>query len=260
LARTRRRLTYANVVATLALFVALGGASIAAVELLPKRSVGTKQLKKNAVTTKKVKNGTLLALDFRDNQLPAGEQGPPGQKGTAGANGANGATGATGPNGATGATGVSGATGLSGATGSTGPTGPTGATGAAGPTAGFLTEVNSDMEPTLVPDAILQDSADFAVPAAGRLWVQGRTRSAFFCTSGDPEIGLYLDGSTVSPVAVPGTRRTAVSGTYTELEFFGLTGVVAAGQHDISFGYTCPGDANGTAMTDTAIGVILLGD
>jgi len=43
------RLTYANVVATLALFVALGGASYAAVEL-PVNSVGPRQLRAGAVT------------------------------------------------------------------------------------------------------------------------------------------------------------------------------------------------------------------
>ena len=43
------RLSYANVVATLALFVALGGASYAAI-VLPANSVGTKQLRPGAVT------------------------------------------------------------------------------------------------------------------------------------------------------------------------------------------------------------------
>jgi hypothetical protein len=39
-ARVRPRLTYANVLASLALFVALGGSSYAALQL-PKASVGT---------------------------------------------------------------------------------------------------------------------------------------------------------------------------------------------------------------------------
>ena len=54
----RERLTYANVVATLALFLALGGVGIAATKL-PKNSVGTKQMKKGAVTGAKVKKHTL---------------------------------------------------------------------------------------------------------------------------------------------------------------------------------------------------------
>jgi len=49
----RTRLTYANVVATLALVLAVGGASAFAATQLAKNSVGTRQLKKNAVTGEK---------------------------------------------------------------------------------------------------------------------------------------------------------------------------------------------------------------
>ena len=44
LVRTRRQLTYGNVIATIALFVAVGGTSYAAVTL-PRNSVGHRQLK-----------------------------------------------------------------------------------------------------------------------------------------------------------------------------------------------------------------------
>jgi hypothetical protein len=54
----REKLTYANVIATIALFIALGGASYAAVKL-PKNSVGTKQIKNNAITGAKIKNGAV---------------------------------------------------------------------------------------------------------------------------------------------------------------------------------------------------------
>jgi hypothetical protein len=53
------RLTYANVVASLALFIALGGAAVAAG--LPKNSVGPKQIKKNAVTAKAIRKGAVTA-------------------------------------------------------------------------------------------------------------------------------------------------------------------------------------------------------
>jgi hypothetical protein len=62
--RLGRRLTYANVMATIALFVALGGASYAATQL-PKNSVGTKQLKKEAVTGAKVKPGSIPATALK---------------------------------------------------------------------------------------------------------------------------------------------------------------------------------------------------
>lgn len=80
----RPKLSYANVIATIAIFIALGGASYAALKL-PKNSVGTKQIKKNAVNSAKVKNGSLLAEDFRADQLPMGKEGPPGPKGDPGA-------------------------------------------------------------------------------------------------------------------------------------------------------------------------------
>jgi hypothetical protein len=55
----RPKLTYANVTATLALIIAVGGASAFAAAQLAKNSVGAKQLKKNAVTTSKIKNGAV---------------------------------------------------------------------------------------------------------------------------------------------------------------------------------------------------------
>ncbi|MGN6663507.1 MAG: hypothetical protein ACTHK6_04780 [Solirubrobacterales bacterium] len=50
----RKRLTFANVMSMIAVFVALGATAFAATQL-PKNSVGTKQLKKNAVTAAKIK-------------------------------------------------------------------------------------------------------------------------------------------------------------------------------------------------------------
>jgi hypothetical protein len=58
--KIRARLTFANVVACLALFVALGGASYAATAL-PKSSVGSKQLKNGAVTSTKLKAKAVTA-------------------------------------------------------------------------------------------------------------------------------------------------------------------------------------------------------
>ena len=49
----RPRLTYANLMSTVAVFLALGGVSYAAVTI-PKDSVGTKQIKNRAVTKPKL--------------------------------------------------------------------------------------------------------------------------------------------------------------------------------------------------------------
>jgi hypothetical protein len=98
-ARLRSRLTYANVIASIALFMAMGGTGYAALNL-PKASVGAKQLKAGSVTAKKVKsgaitsakvkNGSLLGNDFRAGQLPAGAAGPQGPTGPQGPAGAPG--------------------------------------------------------------------------------------------------------------------------------------------------------------------------
>jgi hypothetical protein len=74
----RSKLSYGNVVATLALFLALGGGAMAASHL-GKNSVGAKQLKSNAVTTakikkeavtrKKIKKGAVNASKVADHSL-----------------------------------------------------------------------------------------------------------------------------------------------------------------------------------------------
>jgi hypothetical protein len=68
--RLRNRLTYSNVIATLALFVALGGGAYAA-SRLPKNSVGSKQLKANSVTAAKIKNGAVTGPKIKLSTLGA---------------------------------------------------------------------------------------------------------------------------------------------------------------------------------------------
>jgi hypothetical protein len=77
-------------VACLALVVSLGGTSYAALVNVPVNSVGTPQLKANAVVSSKVKNGSLLATDFKAGQLPVGPPGPKGDTGNAGPPGMSG--------------------------------------------------------------------------------------------------------------------------------------------------------------------------
>ena len=60
----RPRLTYANVTATLALFVALSGGAYAATAL-PANSVGSRQLKKNAVETTDIKNNAITGAKIK---------------------------------------------------------------------------------------------------------------------------------------------------------------------------------------------------
>jgi hypothetical protein len=102
----RRRPSPAMVVACLALLVALGGTSVAAVSQLGRNSVGPLQLRNgavtnpklrnNAVTSAKVANRSLLRSDFAAGQLPAGPTGPQGPAGAAGPAGPAGPAGTVG--------------------------------------------------------------------------------------------------------------------------------------------------------------------
>jgi hypothetical protein len=105
----RSKLTYANVIATIALFAALGGGAYAATQL-PKDSVGTAQLKDNAVTPAKL-----------SQSAEAGMQGPKGLKGATGPQGPKGDTGPRGEKGDQGDRGLEGQRGLEGPKGDSGP-------------------------------------------------------------------------------------------------------------------------------------------
>lgn len=87
--RLKSRLTYANVTATLALFIALGGSSYAAFTL-PRNSVGSKQIRTGAVSSRQLHDRTIRLRDINVSTRRA----------LKGQRGATGATGAAGPAGA----------------------------------------------------------------------------------------------------------------------------------------------------------------
>jgi hypothetical protein len=224
----RKRLTYANVIATLALFIALGGTSYA-VTALPKNSVGTQQLKKSAVTSVKIKDGSLVAADFAAGTLLKGE------------------TGATGPTGAT------------GAQGATGPTGPVGSAG--------FTEASADGEVQTDPaSAGSQPTSSFSLSTtrAGSLFIIGRARVTSTSTSTcpgaeSPVWGLYIDG-----IAVPKSGYTGLEATsYDTMTLFGVAPAITAGAHTVSIRVGCSSNSTPGAATygdyNSEIAVINLG-
>jgi hypothetical protein len=83
-------MTYANVMATVAVFVALGGTSYAVAtgsidsREIKNNSVRTKDVRNNNLRSKDVRDRTLLARDFRPGQLPAGARGDAGPPGVSG--------------------------------------------------------------------------------------------------------------------------------------------------------------------------------
>ena len=66
--RLRSKLTYANVMATLAVFMVLGGGAYAATHL-SKNSVGQNQIKKNAVVTSKIKNSAVTGAKLANGAI-----------------------------------------------------------------------------------------------------------------------------------------------------------------------------------------------
>ena len=99
----RSRVTYANVMSTIAVFVVLGGTATAA------SIITGKQIKNSSITSTDIKNGTLLAKDFKKGQLKRGKTG---KTGAAGKNGTNGKSGTNGTNGRNGLNGLQGSPGV----------------------------------------------------------------------------------------------------------------------------------------------------
>jgi hypothetical protein len=83
--RVRGKLTYSNVISTLCLVLLLGGGTAYAAARLGKESVGTRQLKREAVTPAKLSKKAKATLSG-----PAGPAGPAGAQGPAGARGEQG--------------------------------------------------------------------------------------------------------------------------------------------------------------------------
>jgi hypothetical protein len=158
------KLSYANVVSSICLFVVLGGSAYAAVQITGKN------IKDNTITSADVKNRSLLASDFKPGELPkasgagAGQPGPQGPKGEAGApgqagpQGERGPQGQTGPQGERGAQGEPGAPGQDGKDGQPGQKGDKGEPGAPGPGAIRIAD-DRDADPatsqaTLIPTQV----------------------------------------------------------------------------------------------------------
>ena len=219
-----------NAVAYLALFVALGGTSWAAVNL-PRNSVGSGQLKRGAVAATDIRTGAVTSQKVRDRSLRSQDfargvlrQGPAG------------AAGAPGPAGAQ------------------GPAGPQGATGPAGPTEG----TSSDIWGTLTPELTF-DPSPFTTTRAGRVHV---TKSMpwlqIHCSAGSWATWLLVDG-----VRVPGTVIASMpSGTSLfGPTFTGVTGRLAAGPHEARVGIACdPGNETGAgSQYSGGVSAVVLG-
>jgi hypothetical protein len=99
MSKLRPRLTYANVVSTICLFIVLGGSAFAAATVITGKNVKNgsltgkdvknssltgADLRSESVNSSDVRNGALLGQDFAPGQLPQGPQGPKGDTGAKG--------------------------------------------------------------------------------------------------------------------------------------------------------------------------------
>jgi hypothetical protein len=237
----------ALVVASLALLVALGGTSVAAVAVaIPRGSVGTIQLKDNAVISSKVKNGTLLRTDFRSGQIP---------KGATGARGAQGPAGPVGP---------------------AGPAGPAGAAGVASP--GYVAEVvtqtgTGTVETTETSYANLPDgSVNVNVPTGETARLVAFFSAETSCYGGTTLrhclLRITVDGNELSPAAgndanfdnndLGSKNSSAVFNAKTSGDLFQhsivrTSGNLSAGSHTVRVQYSSENSSTAFRVDDWAL-------
>jgi len=159
-----------SAVAYVALFVALGGSSYAAVQLAPgsvksralaKAAVTKSKLAKNSVTSTTIVNGTLTAKDFKPGAILNG------LKGNDGADGADG---------------IGGIGGIDGIGGADGNHGANGAPGAVGP-AGIDGSASIGAKGRLASPVIAPKGATTNVPLANAAWTQSAGELDFIAGS-----------------------------------------------------------------------------
>jgi hypothetical protein len=150
----RRRMTYANIAATLALVFAMSGGAYAASRVL---ITSTGQVSPKVLKALKGKTGPAGAAGAQGPAGPAGAQGPKGESGTAGA------AGTAGPKGETGSTGARGPAGVKGEAGATGSPWTAGGTLPSGQTE---TGVWATSGPEGVSGAVTIAIASFSIPLA----------------------------------------------------------------------------------------------
>lgn len=216
-------LTYANVMATLALFVALGGTGYA-LSKLPKDSVKSKQIATGAVKSPEVADGSLLSTDFAAGVLQSGPPGPPGQDGADGTDGTQ------------------------------GPPGPTFAA-----VRNRTDPVATPNFPSLLTAAVTTPNAGrllvvFSISEASN----GLPGIRIDCTGATaPTAGLYVDG-----VAVPDTNINLQDNIGSNQTQFGVTSdIVPAGAHTLSVAGDCASTTvnQGFASNNSNLGAVLLG-
>jgi hypothetical protein len=255
----RPSLSYANVTATLALILALGGTSYAAVTIdgadIKRKSIPLNRLKGKPPTGARGPigpqglagaSGAPGAAGLAGSKGDAGPTGEAGIRGPKGENGTDGLQGSSGSQGLQGPQGPAGSTGPQGPTGAPGPKGSTGAQGPDGPQ-GIKGDTGSQGPPGLIGDAVF-DGGPLSDQLQG---VDSAVLTATGLAAGSYLVSYRLDvapaqrytcavasGTLLGPTTVLSSRTTS-SGTDPEtLASTGVVTILQAGQDQI---LTCNG-------------------
>ena len=214
---------HATVVAYLALFVALGGTSYAAITVTGSNvtdesltgqdvrdgSLRSRDVENNTLTSSDVRDSSLRERDFLPGSLPQGERGPAGPEGAKGDTGpvgppgpsvsgsTEGPAGPAGPAGPVGPAGPAGPAGTKGDSGPTGERGPAGTTGPAGPT--------GDSGPTGENGS---PGATGPVGATGQTGPRGPSNGYYFESNNDQR---FSDGATIGKLDLPAGKYLVTS-------------------------------------------------
>jgi Collagen triple helix repeat (20 copies) len=174
----------ANVIAYLALFVALGGSSYAAVRLTPgsvtsralaKGAVTRTKLAKNSVTSADIVNKSLTNSDFKPGSVLRGLKGDMGASGDRGLQGLEGLRGDAGP---------------------AGPTGPAGAAGRNG-NAAIATKATLSGGTFTAPAG-----ANTTVPLTGAAWTQSKDEVDLLSGNATIKIPASCTGGVFNPLVI----------------------------------------------------------
>jgi hypothetical protein len=235
----RHSSSVALLLASVALFISLGGPSVAAngIHALTAKSARNAHTVDGLHASRVPKAGKLLALNrfakFPSSVLPASLTGPAGPKGDTGPVGPQGETGPVGPKGDTGPAGPKGDVGPTGPKGDSGAKGDTGAQGPVGPSMGRSGHGGwCDPSSAGWIDCV---TVTMTTPAPGRvlLVATGAYDNDNFDTGMAGACRLAQDGVQVvtTQLGSGNDAHTAAGERYGTLALTGLTGVIAAGSH-----------------------------
>lgn len=235
----KRHLSYANVVASVALFAALGtGGAYAATQLTGKN------IKNESLTGADVKNRSLTGSDVKDSSLTGLDL----KNGSVGPSDLSASAKTSGPAGPAGAPGPAGAKGDKGEAGEQGPSGPS----------SVDNDVGGSMCNPTSPTHLVCNTTDLTLAKAGKVLLVWDSGWFSTTTASEGSCRLQIDGASAGNDAEVGELTINTSGD--RLQYIGMNTVTAslpAGAH--TFAVACKEDAGNITFEDGSLSVTYVG-